>query len=456
MKHASRLLLVLFLLAALLPARTVSAQELLPTTDPICLSLALPGGVAVSGSAPSGSAFCITVPPAAAITELKGLVIFAHGYVFDYPAGLPPIIPYNQLALIDPATQTQTSIPAVVNGMGFVFATTSYSQNGLAVKEGVDNVVELVELVKQAVMVQFGLPALPPFPVYIIGASEGGLVTTLAVEKHPEVFSGGVATCGPVGDFVKQVNYWGDFRVLFDNYFPANLLGDDPVTITDDVMANWGSLGAPGPIMVDTLNLLQADLASGGVNFQRLITAGRAAVDPKAPESAIATTLGLLDYNVMATNQAKVELGGNPYGNIGRLYVAHPFDLGLNRRVQRIAADPAALAEINAYYQTSGSLQRPLVLLHTTLDPIVPAWHMALYSAKAYKQHSLRQLVAIPIARYGHCAFTPAEAVFAFEVMLLKSARQNLSAAQVQGALPDAGWRDSLKQLRVKFADQTK
>ena len=26
--------------------------------------------------------------------------------------------------------------------------------------------------------------------------------------------------CGPVGDFQKQIDYLGDFRVLFDYYFP--------------------------------------------------------------------------------------------------------------------------------------------------------------------------------------------------------------------------------------------
>jgi hypothetical protein len=39
---------------------------------------------------------------------------------------------------------------------------------------------------------------------------EGGLVTTLAVENHPGVFSGGMAMWTD-RDFREQVNYWGDF-----------------------------------------------------------------------------------------------------------------------------------------------------------------------------------------------------------------------------------------------------
>ena len=35
-----------------------------------------------------------------------------------------------------------------------------------------------------------------------------------------------LALCGPVGDFAGQIDYLGDFRVLFDYFFPGVIPGD--------------------------------------------------------------------------------------------------------------------------------------------------------------------------------------------------------------------------------------
>ncbi|MGH9895054.1 MAG: hypothetical protein ACREA0_24340, partial [bacterium] len=51
------------------------------------------------------------------------LVVFAHGF---QDAGTPVRIPEEQLAV------GGLSLPALVNGLGFGFATNSYSKTGLA------------------------------------------------------------------------------------------------------------------------------------------------------------------------------------------------------------------------------------------------------------------------------------------------------------------------------------
>lgn len=44
--------------------------------------------------------------------------------------------------------------------------------------------------------------------------------------------------CDPCGDFQKQINYYDDFKVLFDYFFLGVLPGD--VTNTPDALiANW-------------------------------------------------------------------------------------------------------------------------------------------------------------------------------------------------------------------------
>jgi len=463
MRRFVRLSIVLVMLAALLPASLVSAQPLQQLAEPAsCLDL---GGVdpatgivtvAIPGVAPSGSQTCITLPTGPAAPPLKGLVIFAHGYVFAIPENEPVDIPWDQLTLRDPATDVMLdTLPRLVNSLGFVFATTSYPKNGLAVKEGVASMVELVELVVPATLAQLGivLPPDTPLPVFLVGASEGGLVTTLAIEQRPDLFTGGVAACGPVGDFRKQVNYWGDFRVVFDYYF-GKLLGSNPVAIPEAVMADWTL--DPSPTQNTIRALLAQDLQyNKGIKISRLLSATGAPVSLGDPTTIEKTVLGILEYNVLATNEAIVELGNaNPYGNIGKKYVAIPFDPRLNAKVARVKADPAALTEIANYYQTSGSLQRPLVLLHTIGDPIVPFWHTSLYINKAAAKSSLRKLVTIPILRYGHCQFKPEEALFAFEVMVVKAQLQAFTAQQVEQALPDAQAQKEFQKMKEQHKDK--
>src|SRR5262245_39249493 len=70
----------------------------------------------------SGAVYRICMPPP---DEYNGrLVVWAHGF---QDAGTPVGIPAEQLCLPD------VCIPDLVNGLGFAFATTSYSKSGLAV-----------------------------------------------------------------------------------------------------------------------------------------------------------------------------------------------------------------------------------------------------------------------------------------------------------------------------------
>jgi alpha-beta hydrolase superfamily lysophospholipase len=338
------------------------------------------------------------VPPA----WNKHLVVFAHGYVSpEEPVG----IPYDQLMLDD------TSIPEIVTGLGFAFATTSYRRNGLAVVEGVDDVTELVR--------HFAGQKSQPDHVYLVGGSEGGLVTALALEQAPGTFSGGLAACGPIGDFGRQVDYWGDFRVLFDYFFPG-LLPGKATDVPKRVRARWESHYLPR---------IRDAFAASPERLDQLLRVSRAPFDPNNPETKIETALGILWYNVFATNDAGKRLGGNPYDNSRRLYLGSGNDFWLNLLVDRYHADVGALAEIEQHYETGGKLAAPLVTLHTTADPIVPHWHEPLYSLKAAAS-SGRRHTHLPVFRYGHCSFRAEEALVAFVLLVLKVEGRGLLDAE--------------------------
>jgi hypothetical protein len=339
------------------------------------------------------------------------LVVFAHGYVA--PTTGPLEIPWDQLQLPD-----GTSIPGIVIGLGFAFATTSYSDAGLAIVEGVSDVEKLV-----SAFPAIARPPLhnPPAHVYLVGASEGGLVTALAVEQAPEVFSGGLATCGPVGDFRRQIDYVGDFRVLFDYFFPHLIPGDatDPPVFSQK---QWNEEYVPR---------ITAAFVQHPARLDQLLRVARAPYDPNEPPTKIATALGILWYNVFATADLRERLyGENPYDNSRRLYLGSGNDFRLNLLVDRFHADPGALAAVQEKYQTSGGLSAPLVTLHTTADPIVPYWHEPLYTLKALPSGLLH--TNLPVFRYGHCSFRAEEALVALGLLVLKEeGRELLNAERV-------------------------
>lgn len=96
--------------------------------------------------------------------------------------------------------------------------------------------------------------------------------------------------------------------------------------------------------------------------------------------------------------------------------MGHPaLDAALNAGAERVASDGRARAYVRRAYEPNGELERPLVSLHTTLDPVVPDWHEDLYEALAPEALFTR----ITVNRYGHCAFTADEVLDAFLMLVV-------------------------------------
>jgi pimeloyl-ACP methyl ester carboxylesterase len=366
------------------------------------------------GQQASGAVYRICIPPAGAWNG--DLVVYAHGYVaFNKPIAIPE----DQLSI-----PGNPSIPDIVTGLGYAFATTSYSVNGLAVKEGMSDLLNVVSI--------FSATHGQPNRIYLVGPSEGGLITTLSVEQHPDVYDGGMAACGPIGDFRRQINYWGDGRVLFDYFFPGVISGS-PVHIPQEVIDTWESVYIPR-----VENALHADPQA----LAQLLVTARIPADPSDPDAGIKAVVDLLWYNVFATNDGIAKLGGQPYDNHRRIYIGSGNDLRLNRMVARFQADSATLVEINAQYQTSGNLSTPLVTTHTLADHIVPYWHEPLYTQKIIANGDWALRTNLPSPHFGHCTFTVPELLVTFGILVFQ-----VTGGELQGVdrvLPDA-------QARVEY-----
>jgi pimeloyl-ACP methyl ester carboxylesterase len=374
-----------------------------------------PSACEPDGVQPGGAIYRICMP---ASKPWNGdLVIWAHGYV---EVTRPVAIPEEQLCL----GGGSFCVPDISNALGFGFITTSYRMNGM-VTTGVEDVVELVDLFTAA----HGAPR----HVYLIGASEGGLVTALGAERRPDVFDGGLAACGPIGDFHRQIDYYGDFRVLFDYFFPG-LIPGTPMSIPDDLIADFETF------FNDTVVPVVFDPSNAG-RFAQLLKTAHAPTDPNDPTSQVKTLHDGLWYNVMATNDITAKLGGPPFDNIGRMYRGSDDDAALNAAVARFAADPDALAAADGLFATSGNLHEPLVTLHTTMDQQVAFVQELLYNQKLRDEGASGEHVLVPAFRYGHCNFKPWEALLSFAILIGRV--NGAPPAGLENLLPDPADRDA-------------
>jgi pimeloyl-ACP methyl ester carboxylesterase len=343
------------------------------------------------GSQLSGATYRICMPA----QWNNRLIVYAHGYVApNRPVGIPE----EQMSL----PGSTFTVDQLVTSQGYAFATSSYSVNGLAIQPAIADLLDVVTL--------FTTQKGKPEKVILVGVSEGGAITTLAIERHPDIFDGGLAMCGPYGSFREQINYFGDFRVLFD-YFLPSLLPASAVDIPADLLTTWESsyyTNTIQPALTAITNTTAID---------HLLAVSHAAFDPNDNATKAQTIEDLLWYNVFATNDGKSKLGGQPFDNQSRLYAGGADDTTLNQQVARFNAEATALTALTDY-ETSGRLTRPLITLHTTGDPVVPYWQTTQYRSKTLLADNLALHESMTVSAYGHCRFSTFDVLTAFNRLI--------------------------------------
>ena len=356
-----------------------------PTEEPPVDEGIAPSAGCVDGTLEHGALYQICFPD----TWNGDLVLYAHGHV---PVSQPLALPSDQVG--------GQSIAATINNLGYAYGTTSYRRNGLLGPEGVEDLVELEATVRR-------LYRPDPGRTVLVGVSEGGMVVGLGAERHPDVFDGALSACGPVGSLRDQLDYFVDFRVVFDYLFPGVLPGT-AIDVPEEAVERWDQIYAPAVALALALNPAAA---------RELVRITGAPVERDDLPAIAVTAVSILRYNVIGTADAHQRLGGQPFDNIGRVYTGSFDDAALNAGVARFTADAAALAAVNEF-ETAGNLQIPVVTLHTTGDPIVPFEQQALYAEKVGEAGANSRLTQIEVQRYGHCSFEGAEVLGAFSNLI--------------------------------------
>ncbi len=326
------------------------------------------------------------------------LIIYAHEYVK----------PQEPLALPEELGETDVRelIEQLLN-LGFGFATSSYHKNGYAIEQAE---ADLNDLVAHVEAIEPDVDA-----VFVIGGSEGALITTMLVEKYPETYAGGLAMCGPLAGTSYQLAHLADVRVLFDYFYPE-VFPFGALDVPEDAPAHWEG---PNGFKAKIAAAIEADPAPIGQVFN---VAGVACATADHHEAANCAQ-NLLAYSVFGTNDLLDTAGGWPVSNLAEEYSGSADDASLNAGIERFDADPAASAYADLHYRPSGLLQRPLVTLHTTGDPLVPYRHELIYFTRAAFRDTDDKLTVLPVDRAGHCAFEPQEVVGGLAALLLNAER---------------------------------
>lgn len=341
------------------------------------------------------------------------LLVWGHGYTNPGPSR-PPFTP---LAL--PSDEASgVAVRDIVRALGtetdgfYGYASTSYRRNGLVAPEAAQDLGDVSRWARTqlASLAAFeGFDALP-VRTYLVGASEGGLSTVLAAEgpDATATFGGALALCAPVGDFRRQINWFGDFRVAYDYFFPGLMPGtavDIPdVQITE---ANWATVQ----------QAIRSALDSEPVLAEQLVGVTGVPFEVENPETIQEAATEILRYSFFGTNDATEVLGGNPFENRATTYQGSSDDDALNAGVARHAADASALQAIASGFETSGAPHVPLVAMHTTGDPVTPFWHLERYAEKNATAGG-QTAQAIPVDRFGHCGFSLSELLAGFSFLV--------------------------------------
>lgn len=309
---------------------------------------------------------------------------------------------------------------------GFGWAASSYQRNGYQVGQGAADTHSLIA--------QVGALAARPRAVYLTGASMGGQVTAVAIEKYRD-FAGAMPLCGVLGDVS-----------LFDYFLDANLTA---AGLTGAGIAFPPTVAAGVAYTPAYVDLVRAELPRLGTGFLTgnpadvtLTGPGRrwsAAVEQRSGGSRpgfdaafrywasvgwaalpqVPFLFGLYPGLVGGSTLAGATTGvapGNVAGNLrtvyrlsGRSGPLRPAERAVNAAVLRVAPTAAPSADLTGIPRVAGDPRIPVLSLHGLGDLLVPFSMEQRYAERAARRHESGLFVSRAIRSVRHCDFTQAE-----------------------------------------------
>lgn len=349
------------------------------------------GAAQVTGSTRSGSLFALYRP-----ANWKGdLVLYAHGFTPPSdPIHLPPIDALRDQLL----------------ARGFAVAYSSFSENGLAVRDGMRHTARVEEMFES----RLGRAR----RVFLIGSSFGGLIAVGLAERESEHYSGLLTVCGLTGGTRLLTDYVAHVRVLFDVFYP-NVLQGDLMHIPPGLNLNQHVIGPA----------VQAMSASpqGAFAIAQLVQPPVPFANGPELVGSIATALGL--HFIELEDLLQRTEGQSFFNNTSHVYTG-PLPQAVlddvNARVARYSTTEEVDEFFDHAYEPSGRLRMPMLALYNTRDAQVNAAHQARYAERVAQRGTASLLEQRATVRYGHTElFTPEEIAAAFQEVADRAPRRH-------------------------------
>jgi len=354
-----------------------------------------------TGQDDNGAYFLIAIPE----HYNQKLVLWNHGYSLSPPG------PLRQVA--------DLGFPVVLLPEGFAVAASSYRPDavGLGGWAVADGAVD-TENLRLRFNDMFGRPT----ATYVVGASEGGIITATVAELFGVAedgslnYDGSLPMCGPVAG--GRRNFYGafDLRVIYQYYcqnipypnepqYPLylGLAPGDPITLdemTRRVNECTGVLLPP-----DQRTKTQAQ------NLATLLAVTH------IPEGFLVTDMSYATFGMAELIQVRAG-GHHPLTNVGVFYTGSPDDEALNAGVYRDGSDPEGLAYIITAYDPTGDVQMPTVTIHTIGDGLVIVENENAYRETLEAAGTDGNLFQTYVNATGHCQFSFAEFDGVFHALL--------------------------------------
>jgi pimeloyl-ACP methyl ester carboxylesterase len=410
-----RYVLILALLALIGGISTTSVAYAAPATSN-CAGHT--GTTALTGSI-GGAAYKIEMP-----ANWNGsLLLYSHGYVF-------PGSPVVATDVGDPLTG------AVLLSQGYALAGSSYSAEGWALQQAFNDQIALLDF--------FNTTCGHPHQTIAWGHSLGGIITAGLVQLFPQRFSGALPMCGVLAGGIGTWNQALDGAFAF-NVLLANsslpIVNFNPATLNTNFAQALGVLNAAQQTAQGRARLALVAALGDVPGWFTPTSPEPAANDFTAQEQNQFLWDTQVDFPFLFFGRAELEgrAGGNPSWNIGVNYfeqLAKSSDrkevealykqaglsltqdlLSLNR-APRIAAKPQAEQYLQKYITFNGDLNIPVLTMHTTGDGLVVNQDEQAYKTIVDAHGDSNQLRQIFVSRAGHCSFTPAETLAAFQTLI--------------------------------------
>jgi pimeloyl-ACP methyl ester carboxylesterase len=370
------------------------------------------------GKFSDGATYVIRVP-----SKWSGtLLLYSHGYVV--PGFSNPAVDVG-----DPITG------AYLLENGYALGGSSYASTGWAVQQALPDQIKVLDTFKKLV----GTPS----RTIAWGHSLGGIVTAGLVQRYSDRFDAALPMCGVVAGSVGTWNQALDSAFAFDVLLGSGS-GLKVVNIADPVK--------------------NIDVAEGILNKAQKNARGRARIalsaaladtpgwfDPLSPEPSPTNYvaqqanqylwLSEIDFPFAFDFRAELEkrAGGNgswnngvdyekqlgksvDYAEVQALY--QKAGLNLHDDIQklndaaRIRAKASALSYLEHNIIFDGQIDIPVLTLHTKGDGLVVVEDESAYEDVVDEEHNGQFLSELFVHRAGHCEFTPAETVVAFEALV--------------------------------------